>query len=309
MMDEIEAIRTHLRSYRARADRRGSIAPEQVVDRLESARAAAVAAGDQALAKVTWVLRQILEAQETYVRAFREMSDGRFFDGWCSLEKVETGLFFLEPHYTVSQDDEYAVRLIGKQTDQFQKLFPYGVFCSPAWLVKERRCSICDSSISIRRRCDHETGEIYDGFMCGEVITAAEPLEVSMVDTPLQKYSVPFFKDPKTGEQVDHYDYTMVSYVIKGLRNPFDSWSAQWTKARHPHSRFKHVAPRESCPCESGATYEMCCLKESGVLRPHLQVEFTTPPHVPLPRIAYSKEATGVSRPFVGQSQGDDESG
>jgi hypothetical protein len=287
MGNKIKAIRKHLRNYRARAE--DTTSSEWVVEALESIRASAVAGGDQRLAKTTWRLRQIHEVQETYIRAFREISTGKFFDGWCSLERVEIGLQFLEAHYSIAEGDGYGLGLIRSQTDQFQELFPYRVFFSPAWLVKERRCSICNSIISIRRRCDHETGQIYDGLMCCEVITAMEPLEISMVEDPVQKYSVPFFKDPRTGKQVDHYDYTLVSYVAKGLRNPFDSWSAVWTKARHPHDRFKHVAPNEPCPCQSDSTYGRCCLKESGVLRPHLRVEFALPPPVPLPRIAYSR--------------------
>lgn len=86
---------------------------------------------------------------------------------------------------------------------------------------------------------------------------------------PVQRYSVPFLVDPKTKESVDHYDYSLVEYVIRGLRSPFDEWSLTKTTTRQPHRRFKHVGRNAKCPRESGRKYKSCCLREDGVLRPH----------------------------------------
>jgi len=146
-------------------------------------------------------------------------------------------------------------------------------------LVKEKVCSICGDPISIRNPCGHEVGEIYDGEMCLRRITEAEVLEVSLVETPGHKYAVAFASSSESGGGIkDQYNYAAVRYVIDGLRSPFDAWDLERTKRRHPHSRYYHVTQDEDCPCESGKTYEECCLSESGVLRPHLNIIFSVPP-------------------------------
>ena len=168
---------------------------------------------------------------------------------------------------------------VNKHVEQFQSLFPYKVFASPGMLVKEKVCSICGDPISIRNPCGHEVGEIYDGEMCLRRITEAEVLEVSLVETPGHKYAVAFASSSESGGGIkDQYNYAAVRYVIDGLRSPFDAWDLERTKRRHPHSRYYHVTQDEDCPCESGKTYEECCLSESGVLRPHLNIIFSVPP-------------------------------
>jgi hypothetical protein len=122
-------------------------------------------------------------------------------------------------------------------------------------------------------------GEIYDGEMCCRIVTEAELLEISVVPDPVQKYSALFFStNSETDEREDNYDYRIISYLIKCLASPFDPWTFQWTKIRHPHSRYTHLEYDSPCPCESGKTYGDCCLLESGVLRPHCQFSFLRKP-------------------------------
>lgn len=243
--------------------------------------------GNQALAKETWCLKTALEMQQKFVAAFLDMQAGRFYDAWCTLERIEIAALSLGRHMPF--DGEYALSFIDQQVERFQKLYPYGIFLSPAFIEKEVRCSLCDAKISIRSGCEHRPGDIYDGIQCLRIVKDLEMLEISMVPTPVQKYSVPFLNDPKTGQKVDHYDYSAVSYVVQGLRSPFDGWSMQWTTARHPHDRYKHLGRNDKCPCGSAKKYKKCCLREEGVLRPHIDIEFDVPPPNDLPPIAYTR--------------------
>jgi hypothetical protein len=101
---------------------------------------------------------------------------------------------------------------------------------------------------------------------------------MATVESPLQKYSVPFFHDEKTGKSKDHYNYSLVKYLSNCLRSPFDEWDVSWKKIRHPHSKFKSVGRNDPCPCESKQKYKKCCLPEAGVLRPHCEFSFSIPP-------------------------------
>ena len=184
MPNRIATIKTYLSAFRSRAERDATADDDAILELIEATRVDAVAAGDQALAKSAWCLRRTLEIQQDFITAFRLMKSGKFYDGWCKLERVEIGLASLERHATL---DNYGLAFIQRHKEQFQKLFPYAVFMSPAYLEKERRCSICDAVISLRSRCKHRVGEIYDGIQCLTKVTIAELLEMSMVPTPVQK--------------------------------------------------------------------------------------------------------------------------
>lgn len=130
-------------------------------------------------------------------------------------------------------------------------------------------------------------GNIYNGEMCVHVITKADVLEVSLVTEPVQKYSVAFVGKGDKEHIEDTYDYSLAQYVITGLNHPFAEWDIEWTKIRHPHSLFLDIKPTDKCPCDSGKLYKDCCLKESGVLRPHAQVYFSEKPIATLPPVVY----------------------
>jgi len=254
---------------------------------LQSMKSDAVSKGDQALAKAIWCCQTILKAHWHYQTAFVQMHGDDFYVGWCSLEQAELQLHFLERHYTTDEKDSFGITFMSRQIPKFQAIFPYKMFMSPGFIKEEVICSICEKKISIRSHCGHMPGEIYDGEQCGRIITKSTLLEISMTPDPLQKYSVTFLVDEKTGERVE-YDYTRVKYVVQGLRSPFHDWDMEETTIRHPHRLFADVDFDEDCPCGSDIKYKDCCLPvEEGVLRPHMRVTFHVPPPPNLPSIVY----------------------
>lgn len=269
-------------------DKRNNDSELWVTDTLKSIKAKAVMSNNQDIAKKAWCYETIHEIQKKYLMAFGAMKEGRFYDGWCLLERVEIAINSLEKHFPLSTDDVFKISFVDRQVNQFQNLFPYRMFISPAFIQLEKECSICGSKVSIRNFCGHKKGEIYNGEMCVHVITKADLLEISVVPNPVQKYSVLFLSDPETKKEVDHYDYSLVNYVITALQSPFDGWEAQKTKIRHPHTLFAHINKGDNCPCESGKQYKNCCLKnKEGVLRPHMNVIFYSKPNIDLPKIVY----------------------
>ncbi len=155
-----------------------------------------------------------------------------------------------------------------------QSLYPYRLFISPEILELEKCCSICKKPISIRNPCGHRVGEIYDGEYCHRDVTQCKFLSISMVDDPVQKYSVPFLVDPNTGEKNDHYNYSVVEYLVKRWPSPFHDWRVEWTTALHPKEKFGQLGSNDKCPCESGNKYKDCCLERKGILRPHCEFIF-----------------------------------
>lgn len=286
-MNEITFIKTYLRQVTNRA--KETKVENRVVELLKEMKADAVDADKQEQAKQIWCYEQILKIQNKYIQAFDEIKNGDFYSAWCLLERVEIGVLGLEKHLDLeTNNDEYKLAYIKEHTEKFQSLFPYKFFVSPGMLYLEIECSICKQPISLRNFCGHVVGEIYSGEMCCRVITKWRLLEISVVTNPVQKYSVLFTSDPKTKKQVDHYNYSTVNYVIRGLRQPFEAWDVNWTKKRHPHAKYRHISRNEDCPCESGKKYKKCCFRESGILRPHAEIRFSKHPPADLPVLEYT---------------------
>jgi hypothetical protein len=270
----LEDIRSYLKAV-ARRPREPAV--EAVQEALAQLKRDAVAAGDQAQAKSIWCLEQTLRVQEHYLRAFAQLKAGALYDAWCELEKTELALANLERHDTASWD-EFRLDFIQEHTARWQSLFPYKMFYSPELLHKEKVCSICQKVVVPHAFCGHRAGEIYNGELCYRIITKLDVLGVSMVDNPVPKYSVLFLSDKETGKMRDQYNYALVEYPIKALREPFDAWHVERTTRRQPHSRYADVGRNDPCPCDSGKKYKKCCLPEAGVLRPHYQYTFTCEP-------------------------------
>jgi hypothetical protein len=266
----VEEIRSYLKAVDGRPV---DPSPDAVREALVALKREAVAAGNQPRAKDIWCLGQALVVQEHYLRAFNHLKEGAFYQAWCALEETELALANLERHDTTSWAD-FRLDFIQVHTAKWQSLFPYKMFLSPEFLQTEKLCSICQRPVLPRSFCGHRVGDIYDGEMCYRTVTKLEVLGISMVDKPVQKYSVLFLGDDKTGKQQDHYNYALVEYPIKALRKPFDPWDVERTSRRQPHSRYRDVGRNDPCPCDSGKKYKKCCLSETGVLRPHFQYTF-----------------------------------
>ncbi len=235
--------------YKKRPD---SILPKEYWDELSSIKKRAVSESYQLIAKVAWCFEKIGEIQDKYVESFIHFSSDKFFEGWCLLEECEGLISSLDMHFH-EKNNEFGIEFIRINTKKFQSLFPYKMFISPSFIMKIR-CSVCKNLITPRNQCGHETGEIYDGEMCHGIAETIEPLEVSIVENPIQKYSVIF------PEGKDSYDYGVIKYIIKKISSPWDTWDYEKSKKLVP--KYNKVGRNELCPCGSKIKYKKCCLRK-----------------------------------------------
>lgn len=243
-----------------------------ILNDLRSHKELALIINDQETATLIWCYEQILHIQNNYRKAFRLMKLFDFFEAWCLLERIEIASMNVHRHFNFQKDDKYKIDFITDRTKEFQSLYPYKYFISPAFIIKEQRCSICHKSLSIHSFCEHKKGEIYDGEFCVREITDAEFLEMSIVTNPVQKYSVLFMAKDGEKKPEDNYDYAILKHLLSELDNPFEFWTAKKTYIRRPHSQYVSYPKTSECPCGSGKKYQECCLKEDGVLQPHIKV-------------------------------------
>lgn len=239
---------------------------------LSSQKELALSRNNQERAKLIWCYEQILHIQKNYRLAFRLMKLFDFYEAWCLLDRIEIASTNVHRHFNFQKDDKYRINFISARAKAFQSLYPYKYFISPGFIIKEQKCSICHKSLSIHSFCEHKKGEIYNGDLCVREITVCEFLEMSIVTNPVQKYSVLFVAKDGEKKPVDTYDYSILKHLLSELVNPFEFWTATKTFVRRPHSQYASYPKTSECPCGSGKKYQECCLKEDGVLQPHIKV-------------------------------------
>jgi hypothetical protein len=184
----------------------------------------------------------------------------------------------------------YGLDFLEEYVVKWQGLFPYKIFASTELIKELICCSVCGERIGPRVNCGHEAGEIYDGEMCCRVVEKVDLVAIAMVENPANKFAVAFMSDPITKERRDHYNYAIVSFAVKALASPYSRWDYTRMERRQPHSRYPEVGRNGKCPCGSGKKYKQCCLKESGVLAPHIEFRFAEPPNKNIPSLSYVSE-------------------
>lgn len=182
-----------------------------------------------------WAMMTAIEVHQLYIQAFEQLKKGDYYIAWCSLEIAELAIAAIMRNDT---DLYESVRDISFQIQRIQSIYPYKVFASTEILIKEQKCSICDSVRCIRNDCGHRVGYVYNGKLCANIVTSRELKSISIVTNPVHKYAVAFLNDGK-GNSVDHYDYSILSALMKVWENPYKFWDYQiTTKNSHPHLNF-----------------------------------------------------------------------
>jgi len=229
--------------------RQNQLLPEEYWKKLLEIKKTAVKNSEHSISKVSWCFETIGHIHDEYIRSYNQLKEGDFYDSWCSLEKCETQISFLDDHFH-DEKDEFGIDYIRNYVEKLQSLFPYKTFISPGFTGK-RRCSICNEMITPRNCCEHENGEIYDGEMCSKIVTDMNILEVSIVDNPVQKYSV---------INAEKHNHELLKYLIKKFSSPWELWDYKISKKLV--SKYSKIGRNELCPCESGLKFKKCCLNE-----------------------------------------------
>jgi hypothetical protein len=220
-----------------------------------------VTATDEAEKNRLWFVVAFASGTGKYLDAFRQLSRGEFYKGWCTLEEAEV-IFARQEENAFIPDLDTLVEQRADLIALWQSTFPYRHFVSPGMILKRWECSICGKQSTPVEPCGHVPNRVYAGELCYRRILDFQPREVSIVTDPVQKYSV---------LQLD-YDYSVVRYVLDHLSGPFHPWSGEWTHKRQPHGNFADRPLDGPCPCDSSLRYFECCRREVGVKLPHFQM-------------------------------------
>lgn len=224
-------------------------------DELSSIKNAAVAVDDQLSAKAAWCLETIAKIQESFIRSFGYLTSDDFKESWELLDRCQNEIHFLDKHFE-ERANEFGIEHVRKHAKQIQDLFPYERGWSPAIVRKIIRCSTCGSRLTLRNKCNHITGEIYNGEMCCNLIEQAKILHVSLVDKPRHKYAV-VFPEGNDDPRLSH-----LREIASRLDTPWRCWDYTEEASRTYPRKDSHVGRNDPCPCGSDRKYKHCCLGE-----------------------------------------------
>lgn len=87
-----------------------------------------------------------------------------------------------------------------------------------------------------------------------------------------------FIKDDKTGEQVDHYNYSVVEYLFRIIDSPYDYWDLEISQRVRTEEIYKNVRRNDLCPCASNRKFKNCCGNKLGQRYPHYEFKVRRPP-------------------------------
>lgn len=271
---KLRAVSDWLRNYE---ERPASLSHSECQRLLAQLKREAVYANDQLTAKAIWCLETIGRIQNHFESSICCIGAGEFRSAWDDLDRCLTEASFLDRHFN-EVEGEFGIEHVWTHAKQFQELYPFKWGISPGYLRTDIRCSICNKRRTLRNRCQHKIGEIYNGEMCGKKIQGLKLLHISLVEYPAQKVSVIF----PNGN--DDYRFELVKYVVKGLNHPWARWSYMREERRTRHLLFANADGKSPCPCGSSLIYEDCCLNKETVM-PHFHIAFEESPRMELPRL------------------------
>lgn len=233
----------------------------KIKNEIEKNRLLAIKNQNEVEANYFWCLKKVFEIQEQFLSAFASIKKEHYEDAWLTLERVDIALGILENNFDVFNDtDKFHVVFIGKIVKEYQKLFPYQYFFSRENIIKKEKCSICGKIVSLRNSCKHKPGKLYMGELCSRHVIDMEPIGISLVTDPFDKYG--FIQIPDR-----EYNYGMLSELMDKINYPYEEFYIETIKEKAP--QYKNVGRNEKCPCGSGKKYKKCHLGTEEELIEH----------------------------------------
>ncbi|EGQ8797784.1 hypothetical protein V6961_003215 [Vibrio parahaemolyticus] len=209
-----------------------------------------------------WRELTALQVNANYINCFEFLKNKKYRDAWVCFERIEIAIKDLETNCTTQFLRAMRIDFIREYVEKFQSIYPYCVFASPETRVKTIECSICGHVIKPRSRCEHKKGHLYDGKICYHIISDFDFIGMSLVEKPVQKYSV-VHDDSKL-------NFAQIDYLMQLLDSPFEPWQVSQTRKSYPRNMFNNVASNSECPCTSGALFKDCCEKKDQISIPHI---------------------------------------
>lgn len=206
-----------------------------------------------------WAVHTVVDIHIGMIDVFNLLKSNEYYKSWCEAEQIKIKCINLKRNfpgvYPIVED-------LYKCVIRLQSLYPYRIFSSYVIKINRESCSICGKARSLRADCGHRKGYVYNGELCCNIVEQWEFKGIDIVENPVHKYAVLFPVD-KDGNQVDNYDYSLLSGLMQYWKSPFQHWIFKVKHTHKPVSDFPDINDDCLCPCGSGKKYCECCKSDS----------------------------------------------
>ena len=169
---------------------------------------------DEENAKRCLLLESILQIQHNYLKTYKLILKNKHDSAWSCIIDIENEIELIKPYIEVDFA-KYKLDIVKDKNTKIQTLFPYTLFFSAGYTVGNYRCSICGEVITLRHRCNHKKGQIYNGRWCfwiKENITNFD--HVAVVTNPKDKRCIPKEFNGK------RFDFSVVDELVIHIKRP-----------------------------------------------------------------------------------------
>ena len=222
-----------------------------------------------------FLYKTILLAHLKYIQVINLLTRGDFYEAWVELERIEIDLIHIkENNEFLPEVNFYGVNFLARMVCNWQALFPYKIFGSSREIIKEVKCSVCNTTRSFINDCGHVKNKLYNGVLCFDEVIDFELITYDIVSNPVNKCSVFFSNDG------DHYNYSTLISVVKYIQSPHQIFNiTTWRFKAKEHDGV--LSPENICPCgDSLKKYADCCLPRNGIYKKHIDIWFPFPLNV-----------------------------
>ncbi|EDY2523211.1 SecC motif-containing protein, partial [Salmonella enterica] len=114
-----------------------------------------------------FLYKTILLAHLKYIQVINLLTRGDFYEAWVELERIEIDLIHIkENNEFLPEVNFYGVNFLARMVCNWQALFPYKIFGSSREIIKEVKCSVCNTTRSFINDCGHVKNKLYNGVLC-----------------------------------------------------------------------------------------------------------------------------------------------
>lgn len=156
-------------------------------------------------------------------------------------------------------EDRFELEDLYDLLTEYEKLYPYKVFCSSEYVIGKSHCSICGKPMQ-SLSCAHIRGNIYWGEMAVEIIDKVEEVQaVCLVEHPEDKRCILW---PTDDDRTENEKFKRLALFLD-LGLPYlQQYSTRSQMETRVKDNLKLAKRNQPCPCGSGRKFKKCCYND-----------------------------------------------
>lgn len=259
-IEEIMIICDKLRSLKKRivtADYEDSFGElKQCENLFKDVKEIAIRNKDERLANAQKVYELYFEFFAAFAKYHQSLFDGKYKDSWNYLQDCLDIAKAVGKFLDIEERRE--VPAIVEILLQYEKMYPYNVFCSSEYIVSKSHCSICGKSMQ-SLDCAHRKGKLYWGDVAVEMIDEIRKIQaVCLVSHPEDKRCIIETKEQANLPEQERFK--KLHDFLEMKINPLQFFDIHSKIERRRDWQIPKMNRNDMCFCGSGNKFKNCCI-------------------------------------------------